>query len=84
MKPVKVYTTSYCPYCVQAKRLLNDRKIPFEEIACDEDDGLRDWLVKATGQRTVPQIFIGDEPIGGYTDLAALDKKGSLQAKLDA
>lgn len=83
MKPVKVYTTSWCPYCVQAKKLLNDRQIPFEEIDCEGDDALRAWLVEATGRRTVPQIFIGEEAIGGFTDLAALDKKGELRAMLD-
>lgn len=83
MKPVKVYTTSWCPYCVQAKKLLTDRQIPYEEIDCEGDDTLRDWLVKTTGRRTVPQIFIGEEPIGGFTDLAALDKKGELRRKLD-
>jgi glutaredoxin 3 len=82
MKPVKVYTTSWCPYCVQAKRLLTERKIPFEEIDCENDDALRAWLVKTTGQRTVPQIFIGDEPVGGYSDISALDKKGLLVEKV--
>lgn len=83
MKPVKVYTTSWCPYCVQAKKLLKDRQIPFEEIDCEGDDDLRSWLVEATGRRTVPQIFIGEEAIGGFTDLAALDKKGELKRKLE-
>ena len=83
MRDVRVYTTSYCPYCDMAKRLLRDRKIPFEEIDCEGNDDVRAWLVKTTGRRTVPQIFIGEEPIGGYTDLAALDKSGQLPAKLE-
>lgn len=82
MKPVKVYTTSWCPYCVQAKRLLTERKIPFEEIDCENDDALRAWLVQTTGQRTVPQVFIGDESVGGYSDISALDKKGLLVGKV--
>lgn len=83
MRDVRVYTTSYCPYCDMAKRLLRERKIPFEEIDCEGNDDMRAWLVKKTGRRTVPQIFIGEEPIGGYTDLAALDQSGKLSAKLE-
>lgn len=84
MRPVKIYTTSYCPYCHRAKQLLRDRKIPFEEIDCEGDDETREWLIEATGQRTVPQIFFGEEPIGGYTDLAALDRSGGLLQKLES
>ncbi len=75
---VTVYTTRVCPYCVAAKRLLGERKVAYKEINVDGDDAKRAWLVEATGRRTVPQIFIGDEPIGGYDDLAALDKSGQL------
>jgi glutaredoxin 3 len=81
--PVKVYTTTYCPYCTRAKMLLNKRNIPFEEIDVTRDDALREWLVKASGQRTVPQIFIGEESIGGSDDLVALDKAGRLMAKVN-
>ena len=83
MKPVKVYATSYCPYCVQAKRLLTQRNVPFEEIDCEGDDALRAWLVETTGQRTVPQIFFGETSIGGFSDLAALDRAGGLDAALE-
>ena len=55
---------------------------PTQEIDVSSDDAKRAWLVEATGRRTVPQIFIGDEPIGGYDELAALDKSGALAAKL--
>jgi glutaredoxin 3 len=84
VKPVKIYTTSWCPYCVQAKKLLDQRGVRYEEIDCEGDDDLRAWLVKETGRRTVPQIFIGEEAIGGFTDLAALDKSGGLKTKLEA
>jgi glutaredoxin 3 len=77
--PVKLYTTTYCAYCVRAKMLLNKRAIPFEEIDVTRDEATRAWLVKATGgRRTVPQIFIGDDPIGGSDELHAMDRRGEL------
>jgi glutaredoxin 3 len=84
MNDVKMYTTRVCPYCIAAKRLLKAREVPFEEIDVSGDDAKRAWLVEATGRRTVPQIFIGGEAIGGYDELAALDKSGQLSAKLGA
>jgi glutaredoxin 3 len=82
MNDVKIYTTRVCPYCVAAKRLLSARSIPYEEVDVTGDDAKRAWLVEATGRRTVPQIFIRGEAVGGYDDLAALDKSGALQTKL--
>jgi glutaredoxin 3 len=79
---VTIYTTRVCSYCVAAKRLLAARSVPYQEIDVSSDDAKRAWLVEATGRRTVPQIFIGGEPIGGYDDLAALDKSGELAKKL--
>ena len=61
-----------------AKALLASRKIEFEEVDVTVDDDTRDWLVKETGRRTVPQIFIRGESIGGYDELSALDAKGEL------
>ena len=75
---VKVYTTTICPYCVRAKALLAKRGIAYEEINVSNDIAVRDWLVKATGRKTVPQIFIAGEPIGGSDELAAMDAKGEL------
>ena len=80
---VKVYTTDYCPYCTRAKMLLQKRGIPFEEIDVTHDPDKRAWLVKTTGRRTVPQIFIGDEPIGGSDELHALDREGELLKKVN-
>ncbi|MCB9527889.1 MAG: glutaredoxin 3 [bacterium] len=82
MKPVRVYTTRICGYCVAAKRLLDRKGIAFEEIDVSEDPATRHWLVTTTGQRTVPQIFIGDEPIGGFTELRGLDMSGELDRRL--
>jgi glutaredoxin 3 len=84
MKKVTLYTTDYCGYCRAAKHLLEQQIVPFTEIDVTNDSEKRQWLVNTTGQRTVPQIFLGDEPIGGYTELAELVKGGSLQDKLRA
>jgi len=83
MAHVRVYTTSYCGYCTAAKRFLKDSKqVAFEEIDVSGNPDLRDWLVATTGQRTVPQIFVGDQSIGGYTDMRALDQRGGLDPLL--
>lgn len=75
---VKVYTTNTCPYCFRAKAVLAKRGIAYEEINVSNDIAMRDWLVKATGRKTVPQIFIAGEPIGGSDELAELDRAGEL------
>jgi glutaredoxin 3 len=81
---VQVYSTVVCGYCVRAKALLSRLHIPFKEIDVSEDADKRQWLVNATGQRTVPQIFIDGRSIGGYTELAALERAGELSALLTA
>lgn len=75
---VVVYSTTYCGYCVRAKMLLNRKGIAFTEMDVTDDDAKRAWLVTTTGRRTVPQIFIDDKPIGGFDELAALDRAGEL------
>ncbi len=82
MKPVKIYTTPYCPYCVRAKRLLDRKKVPYEEIDVAGDDQARMSLMERTGRRTVPQIFIGDTHVGGSDDLYALEQDGKLDPLL--
>jgi len=79
---VKVYTTRVCPYCIRAKALLAKRGIPFEEVDVTRDDAKRDWLVAASGRRTVPQIFIDGQPIGGSDELHDLDASGELEKLL--
>jgi glutaredoxin 3 len=79
---VTVYTTRICGYCVAAKRLLTARNVPYKEIDVTGDAAKRAWLLQATGRRTVPQIFIAGESIGGYQELAALDRAGELATKL--
>lgn len=76
--PVKIFTTPLCGYCLMAKRLLLSRGISFEEVSATSNPELRAWLVSATGQRTVPQIFIHGQSIGGYTELNALDRANKL------
>ncbi len=75
---IKIYTASYCGFCHRAKQLLRDRQLAFEEVDVTDDDDTRDWLAGETGRHTVPQIFIEGRPIGGYDDLAALDRSGRL------
>jgi glutaredoxin 3 len=84
MTKVVVYTTQYCPYCVQAKALLKHKGVAFEEVDVGEDDVLRARVVELSGRRTVPQIFIDDKPIGGYDELRALDDQGELDRLLAA
>ncbi len=82
MKPVKIYTTPYCAFCVRAKRLLDRKKVPYEEIDVAGDDEARMKLIEQTGRRTVPQIVIGDKHVGGSDDLYALEEKGELDPLL--
>jgi glutaredoxin 3 len=84
MKPIQVYTTRWCGYCVRAKALLDSRGLDYEEISLDDEPGFRARLHELTGGWTVPQIVVGDEPIGGYTELWALDRTGRLEEKLAA
>lgn len=85
MPPIKMYTTGYCPYCVRAKALLKSKGVDvIEEIRIDTDPAQRDEMMRITGRRTVPQIFIGSTHVGGCDDLIALDKAGGLQSLLNA
>ncbi len=82
-KNVKLYTTDYCPYCTQAKTLLKGEGIAFEEIDLTNDKELRAKLSEENnGYRTVPMIFIGDEFIGGFQDLAKIKGSGELKTKV--
>lgn len=73
-----IYTTPLCGYCMMAKRLLRSRGLNYEEKNASGAPELRAWLVEQTGQRTVPQIFINGQSIGGFTELSALDRTGEL------
>ncbi len=79
MQHVKIYTTGTCPYCKKAKKLLAERGVQdLEEIRVDEDPKRREEMMQITGRRTVPQIFIGGQHVGGCDDLHALDERGGL------
>ena len=78
MKKITVYTTTYCGYCQAAKSLLDNHNLGYHEIDVTNDAAKRQWLVQVTGQRTVPQIFIDDKPIGGYSDLNTMANKNQL------
>ena len=79
MQAVKMYTTAVCPYCIRAKQILKSKGVDqIEEVRIDFDTAARDHMMKVTGRRTVPQIFIGDTHVGGCDDLMALDAKGGL------
>ena len=82
MPKVEVYTWTICPYCVRAKNLLKNKGVTFQEINIDGDDAAFEALKKRTGMKTVPQIFINDKLVGGYSDLAALEQEGKLDALL--
>ncbi|HBQ14367.1 MAG: glutaredoxin 3 [Sandaracinaceae bacterium] len=82
MPKVEIYTTRWCPYCHAAKALLDAKGVAYEEIAVDGDQQKRAWLMEASGQRTVPQVFIDGKPYGGFTDIAKLDRQGRLEPLL--
>ncbi len=77
-----VYTKDYCPYCIQAKNLLTSLGAAYEEIDVTDNQDILIEIVKKSGMRTVPQIFLDDECLGWYTDIAALHREGKLSAKL--
>jgi glutaredoxin 3 len=79
MNKVLMYSTGYCPFCTRAEALLKQRGVTeIEKIRIDEDAAQRALMMERTGRRTVPQIFIGNTHVGGFDDLAALDKAGGL------
>ncbi|MGR7995899.1 glutaredoxin 3 [Xanthobacter sp. ZOL 2024] len=81
MKPIVIYTKSWCPYCHSAKELLRRKGWTFTEVDVTTDpEGQQEMSRKANGRTTVPQIFIGDTHVGGCDDLYALDREGRLDA----
>lgn len=84
MKPaIRMYATPYCPYCIRAEQLLHDKGVvDIEMIRIDLAPEQRALMIKASGRRTVPQIFIGDYHVGGCDDLFALDRAGKLDPLL--
>lgn len=85
MPTVTMYSTAVCPYCVRAEMLLKQRGVTeIEKIRIDQNPEQRAIMMERTGRRTVPQIYIGDTHVGGYDDLAALDRGNGLMPLLTA
>lgn len=83
MSKVLMYSTAVCPYCIRAEQLLQRKGVQqIEKVRVDLQPELRVAMMEKTGRRTVPQIYINDEYVGGYDDLAALDRTGKLDQLL--
>jgi len=83
MAKVVMYTTQWCGYCAAARELLRSKGVEFEDIGIDTDRDRRQEMIEKSGAKTVPQIFINDESIGGYTELAALEAQEQLDNLLN-
>ena len=81
---IKIYTSTWCPFCVQAKHLLQSKGVSFEELNVDTDPSLRAKMMQESGRHTVPQIWIGETHVGGCDDLYALEKQQDLDKLLNA
>ena len=84
MQTVTIFTTSWCGECHVAKRLFDDAAIGYDEVDIEDWDDPRGHLEELTGNRTVPQIVIGDKVLGGYDDLLALRRTGEIDRVLEA
>lgn len=82
MSRVLIYTTRYCPYCSAAKALLRSKSVAYAEVDVTDDPARRAEMERLSARRTVPQIFIDDQPIGGYDDARRLDERGELDRLL--
>ena len=84
MQPVVVYSSAWCPYCIRAKQLLSNKGVAFEEISVDGQPQVRAEMIRKAGRTSVPQIWIGEQHVGGCDDLFALERAGKLNALLNA
>lgn len=84
MAKVLIYSTRLCPYCRMAERLLEKKGVQTEKVMVDQNPARRDEMVRLTGRTSVPQIFIGDTHVGGYAELAGLERAGRLDALLQS
>jgi len=78
MTDILLYTTSWCPYCVRAKMLLDRKGLEYREINLDQEPAKRLEMMERSGRRTVPQIFFGETHVGGCDDLYALERQGGI------
>jgi glutaredoxin 3 len=84
MSNIVMYTTQFCPYCVRAKQLLASKDASVKEVRVDLNPEERAKMMRLSGRRTVPQIWIGDTHVGGFDELWALDRKGELEPLLES
>lgn len=77
-----MYSTRFCPYCMRARSLLDSKQVSYTDIAVDGQPALRREMMERSGRHTVPQIWIDDRHIGGFDDLAGLDRRGQLDELL--
>ncbi len=84
MASIEIYTTPWCPYCIRAKRLLDSKGLTYREIGVDQDPAQAQVMVERAGRRSVPQIFINGEHVGGSDELLAADVSGDLESLLNA
>lgn len=82
MPRIQIYTTQWCPYCNAAKSLLDGKGVAYEEVRAEDPQVRTAMVERAHGRRTVPQIFVGQTHVGGYDDLAALERRGQLDPLL--
>ncbi|MDE0746133.1 MAG: glutaredoxin 3 [Porticoccaceae bacterium] len=82
MSQVVLYGTRFCPYCTAARHLLSAKGVNYEDISVDSDMNLRREIMEKSGQRTVPQIWIGEKHVGGYSELQQIETLGQLDALL--
>lgn len=82
MAAVTIYTTQWCPFCIRAKSLLQSKAVDYDEIDVASNPLLRQEMMQKSGRRTVPQIWIGEEHVGGCDELYALERAGQLDGKL--
>lgn len=82
MSKVVVYSTTYCPYCIRAKQLLGRKGIEYEEIPVDNDPDQMQIMIERSRRNSVPQIFIANQGIGGFDELAQLEAEGELDIML--
>lgn len=78
MKNIQIYSTQQCPYCVRAKALLQAKGLPYDEIDVSADMDIMQEMIQRSGNRSVPQIFIDGEAVGGFQELSQLNAKGNL------
>lgn len=82
MKDVIIYTTRFCPFCIRAKYLLDNKNVPYKEISVDGKPELRAEMTAKAGRHTVPQIWVGGHHVGGCDELMAIERSGQLDKLL--